>query len=137
MVLRSKADTIGIISSSLCMIHCIATPLLFLAVACTDSCCADAPGWWRAIDYIFLVVSFAAIFYATKHSSKRWVKYALWAAWTLLLISCMSEAFETGWLPEWFIYMPALSIVALHIYNRKYCQCDDDNCLINTCDVNN
>lgn len=136
MTIKFKADTVGIISSSLCMIHCIATPFLFLAMACTDSCCADTPVWWRGIDYLFLVISLAAIFFATKNTTKRWVAIALWSAWCVLLFTILNEALGTGWLPEWFIYLPALGIVALHTYNRKYCQCDDDSCHVHTSGVN-
>ena len=50
-------DNLGIIASTLCMIHCIGTPFLFIAKACSTTCCADAPLWWKAIDYAFLIVS--------------------------------------------------------------------------------
>ena len=50
-------DNIGIIASSLCMIHCIGTPFLFIAKACSVSCCSDVPIWWQLIDYFFLIKS--------------------------------------------------------------------------------
>ena len=59
-------DSIGMIAGTLCAIHCIATPFLFVAKACSTVCCADAPLWWKAIDYIFLVISFIAIFLLQK-----------------------------------------------------------------------
>ena len=31
-------------------------------------------------------------------------------------------------LPETFIYITAISLAVLHIYNLKYCQCDTDGC---------
>ena len=38
-----KPDSIGVLSSALCMIHCIATPFFFVATACTATCCSAAP----------------------------------------------------------------------------------------------
>ena len=51
-------DKIGVISSTLCMIHCIITPFIFLAKACSISCCSDGPVLWQIIDYLFLGISF-------------------------------------------------------------------------------
>ena len=37
----------------LCLVHCIATPFIFITQACTASCCAESPIWWQSIDYVF------------------------------------------------------------------------------------
>lgn len=126
-------DIIGALASSLCLVHCLLTPVLFIVKACTSStsCCADAPIWWQVIDYFFIVVSFIAIYYATKNSSVKWVQFVLWCSWLLLLIVIVSESLEIGLFPKSFIYFPALAIVGLHFYNLKYCQCKTDNCCAN------
>lgn len=123
-----KPDQVGAAASMLCLIHCLATPLLFVAKSCslTAACCVDAPLWWQAIDYLFVVVSFFAIFFATKTSTKRWIKAALWSSWGLLTLTILGEKFEPGLFPESFIYLPSLAIVGFHLYNLKYCQCDDE-----------
>ena len=59
-------DSIGIIAFTLCGIHCISTPFLFIAKACTATCCSDAPSWCLLIDYFFLLISFLAIFFISK-----------------------------------------------------------------------
>ena len=123
-------DTLGIVASTLCLIHCIATPFLFLAKACSTTCCADAPIWWQVVDYMFIVVSFAAIYFATKNSSKKWVKVALWSTWVVLLFTIVSETIGASLLPTQFVYIPALSIVILHLYNQKYCKCTEDGCCV-------
>ena len=50
-----KSDTIGAISSSLCVIHCLMTPLLFTAQSLTavhhDH--HSAPVWWGNLDFLF------------------------------------------------------------------------------------
>ena len=57
MIKKIQYDKIGIISSSLCMIHCMGTPFIFIAKACTTTCCSNAPTWWLMIDYLFLIIS--------------------------------------------------------------------------------
>ncbi len=126
------ADTIGAIASTICFVHCIVTPLLFVAKACSASCCASAeiPLWWKAIDYIFIVISFIAIYYASKNSTKKWLKFGLWFSWATLLLTLVAESFALSFLPETFIYYPALSIVALHLYNHRFCACTPDKACI-------
>jgi len=123
-------DAVGIAASTLCLIHCIATPFIFLAKACSTTCCADAPVWWQFIDYMFIVISFMAIYFATKKSRKNWMKIALWGAWIVLLFSILNETFKANLLFAEFIYFPAISIVILHFYNQKYCLGIGDNCCV-------
>ena len=69
-------DSIGIIASTLCGIHCIATPFLFIAKACTASCCSEAPVWWVMIDYLFLIISYLAIYFIRNSINTKWLKKA-------------------------------------------------------------
>ncbi len=121
-----KPDILGASASGICLVHCAATPFLFMTKACSVAGCAHAPVWWQAIDYLFLGVSFLAIFYATRNSSKKWVRMALWASWVVLLGGILNETFEAGLFFESFVYIPAAAIVALHLYNQKYCHCRDE-----------
>lgn len=129
-VYRNKfsADNIGMASTSLCLVHCIATPFIFIAQACTVSCCADSPVWWRTIDFIFLVISFVAVYFAAKNSSKVWVKVAFYVLFGLLGFFIINEHFGSAQLPRILLYTPAFLLFALHLYNKKYCQCQDQCC---------
>ena len=127
--LENKSDLFGALASGLCLIHCMATPLLFIGKACSAVCCASAPLWWQLVDYVFIVISFIAIFYAAKNSSKSWMKFAMYGTWLSLLLVVLMESFSPGLLPSYSVYIPALSIVGLHLYNYKYCQCGSDNCI--------
>lgn len=128
-----KSDQIGALASTLCMIHCIATPFLFVTQLCAfeDPCCEASPTWWQSLDYVFLVVSFFAIFQATRTTTKEWIKPAMWVSWALLLTVISNEKTQWFTLFEEAIYIPALMLVALHLYNLKYCQCKDDGCCAN------
>ena len=89
MRLELHYDKIGIISSSLCMIHCIGTPFIFIAKACSATCCSDAPTWWLMIDYLFLFISFVAIYFTTRKPTKPWLNVFFWIAWVVLLFATL------------------------------------------------
>jgi hypothetical protein len=130
-ITTSKTDKVGIIASTLCMIHCIATPFLFIATSCAASCCNASPYWWKSLDFIFLFVSVFAIYHSSKNSTKNWVKYAMWFVWTLLFVVLLNENFHLFPLFNYSIFLPPTALVTLHIYNLKYCQCKTDTCCTN------
>lgn len=123
-----QPDNIGALASTLCMIHCFATPFLFIAHSCSATCCATAPSWWRWIDYLFLIVSFFAVYRSAQTTSSNWMKNALWINWVVLLLVVMNERFLFVHLPKSVTYVVASAMVILHLYNRRYCQCKTDNC---------
>lgn len=128
MKLSISYDSLGILSSALCMIHCIGTPFLFIAKACSTTCCSEAPLWWLIIDYIFLIISFFAIYSTTKNKIEGWLKIFFWITWIVLLIATMDHSFNILLTPKYFIYIPALTVVALHFYKLKYSKYSNENC---------
>ena len=124
----TKPDIIGATASGLCALHCMATPFLFIATAHTATWGIEKPSWWQLIDYIFIVISFFAIYKATRNTTKNWMKYALWGTWVMLSLAVMNETFEISELPEASVYSPALVLVVLHLYNQRYCTCAGDSC---------
>ena len=128
MKLDLHYDKIGIISSSLCMVHCIGTPFIFIAKACSVTCCSDVPIWWLMIDYLFLIISFTAIYFITRKPLKLWLKASFWIAWIILLFATLEHSFALAIVPKHFIYLPALSVVVLHFYNLKFNNCNNDKC---------
>ncbi|MDC6366507.1 MULTISPECIES: MerC domain-containing protein [Flavobacteriaceae] len=122
--LASKSDIIGATASGLCLVHCLATPFLFIAQAGLIAGGEASPPWWGAIDLFFLIISFFAIIWSNKTTSKKWVGYALWACWLLLAFVVLNEKLSLVSLAEEAVYIPALGLVFFHLYNRKYCQCE-------------
>jgi len=120
-------DNIGATFSTLCVIHCFATPFLFI----TQSYMLVVPGWWQALNYIFLSLSFFAVYKTSQNSSNQIVKTLLFVFWGILASLLISEEFELFHLPEFITYITGLTLAGLHIYNKKYCQCDDDECCVN------
>jgi len=125
---KNNSDFIGAFASGLCLIHCIATPFIFIAQTCSATCCVEAPKWWTAIDILFIGISFFAVYWSAKNSSKSWMVNALWMSWIGLCFVILNEKLQLLSLPESIIYVPAVALVGLHLYNKKYCQCKDENC---------
>ncbi|MCI4667320.1 MAG: MerC domain-containing protein [Bacteroidia bacterium] len=123
---KRKSDVLGATASGLCLIHCLATPFLFVAQAGVSGHHEASPAWWGAIDIILLVVSLAAVYWAVKKTSKQWIKIALILSWVFLAFLIFNEKFEGIHLAEAWIYVPTASLIVLHLYNRKYCYCDDE-----------
>ena len=123
-----KPDTIGSLASTLCLIHCIATPFIFITQACTMSCCADAPIWWQSIDYIFLIISFFAIYRSTQTSTKLEIKIALWLTWIVFFILILNKTIQIFYINNNFTFAAGILLAILHLYNLKYCQCSNKDC---------
>lgn len=127
-LILKKPNTFGALASALCMVHCIATPFLFIAHTCAAGGCANTPIWWKGLDYLFLVIAFFAIYRSAKTTSQPLIKYGLWTSWVVLGFALLNEHLNLISLPEFAIYIPTIALVILHLYNHKYCQCKTDNC---------
>ena len=65
-----NSDYLGAAASGLCIIHCLLTPVLFVVQASSSLTCSEiSPGWWSAIDYLFLAVTFFAIRATTRSTT--------------------------------------------------------------------
>ena len=126
-----KPDTVGVIASSLCVVHCLMTPLLFAAQSLTATHEHSAPVWWENLDFLFIIISFVAIYQSTKNSNNISIKYALWITWFALFILILNEKTEWFSLAEIITYIVAFSLASLHIYNLNYCQCKSEDCCNN------
>ena len=123
-----KSDTIGALSSGLCMIHCLATPLFFVAAACSKSCCSSAPSWWLWIDYIFIVISFVAVLFSTKNTKNNFVKFGLWLSWFGLFIFIINIVYGFVDVSDNIKFIPAFALIGFHLYNIRFCGCNDKEC---------
>ncbi len=129
-IILKKSDTFGALASMLCLIHCIATPFIFIVHTCSLGGCSTTPTWWQSIDYLFLVISLIAIYHSTKNTSSRFIKPFFWGFWILLLMVIVNEKLSWISIPAYSIYIPAIALIILHVYNLKYCQCKNDKCCV-------
>lgn len=122
ILIKQKPDYIGAIASALCLLHCIATPFIFIVQAGSLNCCGSTPSWWKLIDILFVIISFFAIYNSTRTSRSKIIKVSLWFFWLFLFIIIINE--KIGWLHlnESLIYIPAIALTVLHLYNKKHFQ---------------
>ena len=106
----NKADIIGVLSSSICLVHCIATPLLI----------AFGAGFLTNpfFKYLFLIISFISILKATEKITHPKNSFLLWVSfWGFLFSTLLQEEFH------WLLYSGyffALLIITGHLLNIKY-----------------
>ena len=127
-IISLKPDVFGAIASSLCYLHCLLTPIIFLTTSANSNLNSSTPIWWNELDFIFISISFFAIYKSTKTTSKRFMKYLLWFGWLLLFSLIINEKISLVSLPGYLKDISAIGLAVLHIYNLNYCQCKDENC---------
>ena len=126
-----KPDAIGAIVSTLCVVHCLLTPLLFVAQSYTATHSHEAPFWWKNLDYLFILISVIAVYESTKKSTNKLIKAGLWMSWIILFLLILNEKLVWIEFDEIITYAVALTLSMLHIYNLNYCQCKTENCCNN------
>ncbi len=122
--LTSKADYIGITGSLLCIIHCLATPILLLTVNFAHE---SLKVGYLSLDYVFIVVNIFAVYHATKHAHSVVIKRALWSFLVLftacLLLEEVSETFE------YIGYAASLGLVVTHLINIRTHHHNHEECV--------
>ena len=126
-VVLNNSDTIGIFTSLICSIHCFATPILFVAQSGFVSSDVQ-PIWWESINYLFIFLSFIAVYYSARNTSKNFMKLILWICWLFFVIIILNEMIGIIVISELFSYVSAFSLAYAHVYNLKFCQCKDGEC---------
>ena len=118
---HKNADVLGVVSSTLCMIHCLFTPILFVAQA-------EAVSWWKGFNYFFIILSFFAVHQSTKNTSRKWITPIFWTSWFFLTFVILNEELKLYPIPESLSYIVASTLILIHFYSLKYCQCKNDAC---------
>ena len=134
MILTEKkqwSDNLGILTSILCLIHCLLIPFVFTSLSTlnwfSDSIMNNS---WINLDFLFLLFSFIAVLYTGQTTTKKWISRLLWFSWIVLSIVVLNEEFSWFAFPDWSIFLPSITLIFLHVYNRKYCVCTNDHCCI-------
>ncbi|MBI0399573.1 MerC domain-containing protein [Cyclobacterium marinum] len=127
-MILDKPDILGAFASTLCLFHCMATPLIFIAQAYPENGFKEAFFWWVNLDYLFIIISFLAVARSAKYSANQILKYLLWINWAVLFFLIINEKFHFLSLPEIITYIVAISLAVIHIYNLKFCQCKTNSC---------
>ncbi len=108
-----QADIIGMSSSLLCLVHCLAMPFIFAGLALMPNM-----AWWEGLDYVFLAINFIAVYFTTSHTQLANVRYTLWFGWALLAIAIMGES-KAEWL-EYVGYVASMVLIYGHYLNYQH-----------------
>lgn len=129
--LVDKSDLIGISASFLCTIHCIITPLFFMAKPLMYASHAHSHHGhdhshghdhaWASLDYVFLIIAFVAVWLSANHTHNKKIKVGLWIGWALLTIGILIEISGKA-IGSYIMYVGSFSLISLHILNRRYCK---------------
>ena len=105
------ADNTGIINSSLCILHCIATPLLISMGAYF----LESP----IFTYLFIAIALVSIIIAVNKTESLKIKTALWIGFAGFSTSLLFEDSWSGF--EYTGYLFSVFIIITHLVNIKYC----------------
>lgn len=127
-IFNKKSDELGMLSSALCMLHCIATPVLIAAVPGFSGTHHGSQEWWSWLDIIFLIISFIAVLRSVQQSTKRWLRASMVISWLMLSFFILNERLGGVEFPFDMVYFPALALIILHLVNRRQCRCEAGCC---------
>ena len=112
---NNKADYIGIAGSVLCLIHCIATPILLMGSALAPH--EHLSIGFLSLDYLFIGVNVLAVFFATRHYAQPAIKRALWGFLTLFAAGLLLE--HTNDFFRYMGYVASAGLVITHLINIR------------------
>ena len=127
-IVFKNSDNLGILSSTLCFIHCFATPFVYISFASLFNQNDFLSFYWKSINIIFIVFSLIAVNRSTKKTTSKILKPISWFSWSFLFFVLFNEEVKFIELPELVSYLSALNLAGIHVYNLKFCGCKDENC---------
>lgn len=105
------ADKLGIISSTLCIIHCLSAPILLsMGVGFLHN---------PVIAFIFIFTAFISIYKATKEKLFKGIGSLLWIAFTGFVVSIALE--NQAEIFKYTMFIFSALIILGHIYNIRKC----------------
>ena len=109
----STADFIGIISAFVCLLHCLAGPILMgTAMHLHDHNSLLLLEEWN---YLFLAIGFFAVWWSSKHTAHKGIKYFMWATFGLLAAAVLFESIAEPL--HYLVYVSSLGLIVAHVVN--------------------
>ncbi len=133
-LLSQKSDNMGIISSVLCLIHCLLLPIVVSAISVAKNHVHDhhdhahghshAPEFslmsYETLDYVFWIFSLLAVYYSMRQTTHRGIKLSFVGAgllFTMGILFSHSLPFGHAW-----SYAGSVCLIATHYYNMRFCK---------------
>ncbi|MFA0961484.1 MerC domain-containing protein [Roseivirga sp. BDSF3-8] len=109
---KGRSDIMGIISSGLCIMHCLAFPVF---LAATGNSAAWLEHSFHGLDYLFVILALIAIYFSTRNLDRQWLQYAMWSCG--LLFSVMVVLHTYGAAFRVVGLFASLLLVVFHLIN--------------------
>src|SRR5690554_582520 len=106
----SNSDILGVCSSLLCLLHCLAFPLFLSAGYLLNH---SSGGHWHGMDYLFVLLGLIAAWASGRKTASRGLKLGFWLT---ISVFSLSVSLHDRWF--WMIYVSALAsliLIALHV----------------------
>jgi hypothetical protein len=116
-------DIYGIIVCTLCVLHCVATPLIFLSIAASNDNNIYPLFLWKNLDYLFLAISLFIVYNSANNTTKPTMKYLLGISWLMLFLVILNEKIGVFHMSELVTYITSINLAVVHLYNYRYCKC--------------
>ena len=123
-----NSDNLGILSSILCFIHCLITPFIYISFTGLFAQNEFLSFSWKGFNLIFIFFSLIAVNRSTKKTASKIIKHVFWLSWIFLFFVLFNEEVKFIQLPEIVSYFSALNLAGIHVYNLKFCGCEDEGC---------
>ena len=127
-MIHTHSDTYGASVSGACLVHCMLSPLLFILPLEFTLLPKEGSMVFYLLEIAFLLLSFLAVYYSSKTTSRHWMKYALYASWASLTLLVVNEQMAIFHWNEMLHYLPAIALIGLHLFNRKQHKCRTQSC---------
>lgn len=120
-----NSDLIGISSSVLCIIHCLALPVLFVTggFAGVDAHAAEGFHW---MDMAFAGIALLAAFFTGRHTHRKYIRKLLTAGWLMFMAGVLLKG---DGILHYLMHAGSLVLIATHVHNLIICRkkCSHDH----------
>ncbi|MFN6943616.1 MAG: MerC domain-containing protein [Cytophagaceae bacterium] len=106
-------DQLGIVSAILCLIHCALLPVFLAGNTLFFKVFSDNDN----LDYIFLILSCLAVFFAARHARKKYLSVLLVVVFLLFLVSVLLSENEVF---EYVSWGSSALLAMLHLLNMRH-----------------
>ena len=118
---KPLSDYLGISSATICLIHCLAAPVLMSMGIAVHDHEGHAHGWEILLshgwDFVFLGIGLIAVILSSRHMNSRPRKFLLWGSFGFLTAAILLE--EAGSIFQYLVYASSLALILTHTANIK------------------
>jgi len=115
---HNRADVMGITGSVLCIIHCVATPVLVVTATWLQEGALRTA--FEGMDYVFIGVNAIAVYLAARHSHQPFIRWLLWGFLSLFTVGLLLE--DTDERFAYLAYAASVGLVLSHLANIQACR---------------